>query len=379
VSGLGQKAVKQADGATNPGGTDLTAGKEYFLTYDGAVFRLGVDGTNAANIAGGTLQAARLPLPTATSVGGVQSKAAVANQFLTAINTDGTVTTAQPSAGNVSGLAASAITDTTNATNITSGTLADARHSPNVVLANGANSYTGYNDVSAGSWRPPEKTVASLPAASGVAGRVYMVTDTASPGACSAGGGTTRTLCRSNGSNYECIGNCASGSGGSGTPGGSNGQMQFNSSGSFAGEPFVLGGSVFQRGVECSTGTVSYTSLTANSNSQEVTIVTGVPAKFRFLHMIVQEATQMTSASVNAVTVSAGRAAVDTDLLPAFALKSSSAPQNFWFDRPGTPVLGTGTYDIVLQFVGSTALGNGSASNFSAGSVNWEICGFSIP
>jgi hypothetical protein len=309
VSGLGAKSIKQADGATNPLSTDLAAGKVYLLTYDGSVFRLELNATNAANI--------------------------------------------------------------------TSGTLPDARLSTNVVLANGANTYTGYNNFSGGSWRPPESTVGNLPAAATVAGRVFLVTDAATAGACSSGGGTTREVCRSNGSNYECIGNC--GTGGAGNPGGTNGQMQYNSNGSFAGQPFALSGSVFQRGVECSSGTVSYTALTASATSQEVTIVTGVPMKFRFLHMVVQEATQFASASVGSATVSAGRASVDTDLIPAFALKSASTPQNFWYDRPGTPVIGTGTYDLVLQFVGSGALGTGSATNFTAGSVYWEVCGFSVP
>jgi hypothetical protein len=381
VNGLGAKSIKQADGSTNPVSTDLLAGRVYVLTYDGSVFRLGLNATNAANITSGTLAAARLPLPAASSVGGVQSKAAVTNQFLTAINTDGTVSSAQPAASNVTGLASSATVDTTNASNISSGTLADARLSSNVVRASGTNTYTGYNDVSGGSWRPPESTVSGLPAAASATGRVFMVTDALNAGSCSAGGGSVREVCRSNGSNYECVGNCGGGGGGggSGTPGGTNGQMQYNNSGAFAGQPFVLSGSVFQRGVECSTGTVNYTALTANAPSQEVTILTSVPAKFRFLHMIVQEATLFASATVSSATVSAGRSGVDTDLIPAFALKSGTAPQNFWYDRPGTPVLGTGTYDVVLQFVGSGALGNGTVTNFSAGAVNWEVCGFSVP
>src|SRR5262249_60275355 len=105
-----------------------------------------------------------------------------------------------------------------------------------------------------GSGRPPETTLWALPAASGVNGRVYPVTDGASTGSCSAGGGSSRTLCRSNGSAYECIGNCV-------IPGGSTGQIQFNNSGSFAGQAYVLSRTPYQRGVECSTGTVDYTSL----------------------------------------------------------------------------------------------------------------------
>jgi len=104
-----------------------------------------------------------------------------------------------------------------------------------------------------------------------------------------------------------------------------------------------------------------------------------MPAKFRFLHMIVQESAQLVSGTVGSLTVSAGRSGVTGELIPAFALKSVNSPQNYWFDRPGTPVLGTGTFDVVLQFVGSGALGNGSASNFTAGGVYWEVCGYAVP
>jgi hypothetical protein len=81
----------------------------------------------------------------------------------------------------------------------------------------GANTWTGYNNFSGGQWRPPESTVANLPAAAGNVGNVFMVTDAVSAGSCSTGGGSLRELCRANASTYECVGGCGSASGGSGT------------------------------------------------------------------------------------------------------------------------------------------------------------------
>lgn len=84
------------------------------------------DTTNAANISSGFLPAARLPNPSATTLGGVKSLVATSHQFLTSISTAGLPVAAQPAAADVSGLAASATVDTTNAANITTGVLATA-------------------------------------------------------------------------------------------------------------------------------------------------------------------------------------------------------------------------------------------------------------
>ncbi len=91
----------------------------------------------------------------------------------------------------------------------------------NIPILGGANTWTGYNNEVAAQWRPPESTVANLPPAALNTGKVFMVTDAANSGICTAGGGSIRELCRANGSAYECVGGC--GSGGSGGGSGSTG------------------------------------------------------------------------------------------------------------------------------------------------------------
>ena len=65
------------------------------------------DTTNAGNIGSGTLPAARLPAPSATTLGGIQSLAAVAHNFVTGLSTGGVLSVAQPAFSDLSGSATS--------------------------------------------------------------------------------------------------------------------------------------------------------------------------------------------------------------------------------------------------------------------------------
>ena len=126
--------------------------------------------------------------------------------------------------------------------------------------------------------------------------------------------------------------------------------------------------------VSCWCGTVGANALTSEGSSQEVPIITGLAGNFRFDHILIQETKQFSSDVVSSLAVAAGRPNVGEDLVPEFALKSQQAPQNYAYEVPEPPVL-TGTYNLVLKFVGTSPLAIAGSSNFSSGAVNWEVCG----
>lgn len=129
--------------------------------------------------------------------------------------------------------------------------------------------------------------------------------------------------------------------------------------------------------VSCWCGTVSAAALTSTAVSQEVPIVPGLSGNFRFDHVLLQETKPFSSDMVGKLTVSVGRPTIDSDVIPEYGLKSTTAPYSFLYDRPGPPVI-TGVYSLVLNFVGSSPLGTGTLSNLDAGSLNWEVCGYQV-
>jgi hypothetical protein len=94
----------------------------------------------------------------------------------------------------------------------TSGVLSAATAGTDYAGLASTNAYTGYENMSGASWRPPETTVGSLPSASSNTGKVYVVTDGTSASDCTTGSGATRALCVSNGAAWTALG----GAGGSG-------------------------------------------------------------------------------------------------------------------------------------------------------------------
>lgn len=128
----------------------------------------------------------------------------------------------------------------------------------------------------------------------------------------------------------------------------------------------------------CRCGIVAASSLTAPSVSQEVPILTALGGNFRFDHVLVQETTRFSSESADGLVVGVGRAGLGSDVVSPFALKSGFAPNNYWYERPTPPQL-TGSYDLVLNFKASSPLGDGDVSNFSAGALTWEVCGYNGP
>ena len=102
-------------------------------------------GTDASHLTG-TMPALVLPTPTATTLGGVESATAPANQFQTGINTSGVLTFAQPAFSNLSGVA-------------TTAQLPIGTSGATIPLLNGANTWSAQQNFNGSIFLPNNKAV----------------------------------------------------------------------------------------------------------------------------------------------------------------------------------------------------------------------------
>jgi hypothetical protein len=96
-----------ADAPAGP--TNTPAVSHQFLTAYNSTTKALAQAQPAFTDVSGSVAAAQLPNPSSSTLGGVQSKAAVSHNFLTAIGTDGTVSQAQPVTTDISGYVAGAL------------------------------------------------------------------------------------------------------------------------------------------------------------------------------------------------------------------------------------------------------------------------------
>ncbi len=102
------------------------------------------DATNASNISAGTLAAARLPNPSAATLGGVQSFAHVTHQWLNAISTSGAPAASQPACSDLSDASSGCSTAVGTAASQNTGV-----SGATVPLLNGANTWSGAQAIAA--------------------------------------------------------------------------------------------------------------------------------------------------------------------------------------------------------------------------------------
>jgi hypothetical protein len=130
-------------------------------------------------------------------------------------------------------------------------------------------------------------------------------------------------------------------------------------------------------GPTCTSGTVPYTSLTANATTQEITIISSQPALTGYVTSYINQDTNFTSGSITALYVSMGRSGPPQNIemtgVPILLMSGGiSTPFSF---TPPSPLQTSSTYNVVLLFTsGGANLGNGSATNLTAGQISYSVC-----
>ncbi len=157
-----------------------------------------------------------------------------------------------------------------------------------------------------------------------------------------------------------------------------------------------VAGKIYKNGVEftggggggnCKGYSIAYSRLTAAATTQELALGT-FSGWTKFTGITIKEAAQMGGGSVATLTVSIGRAAADggagTEVVAAKPLMQTPSTTQYFDDggllSPIMPAADATNYNVVLKFTSTGAnLGNGSASNLTAGSVNVWYCSQTLP
>lgn len=180
-------------------------------------------------------------------------------------------------------------------------------------------------------------------------------------------------------------------SGGSGTPAGASGTMQFNSSGSFGGKPMVYsslhsGTAEYQQPENCWTATVNASEFNAAATSQQIAIGT-VPANWSPRSVQIEESTSLScnstcvtnsgNAGMTQLSMSIGSASQPTYYVNSYLTGSTVA---FKGDNAGGQPDGLTSHAVYLQASVSNInpgnLGSGTGSGYAtAGQFKARVCG----
>lgn len=230
------------DGTLNPATGQLTVTKTGGVSFAASAT---TDTTNAANISSGTLPAARLPNPSATTLGGIESLAAVAHRWINQISTSGVPSAAQPDFSDLAGnIAVSQMNNGTSASSSTywrgDGTWTSVPGSPpggssGQIQYNNAGSFSGFTVSGDGTLNTATGAL-TVSKTGGVSFAASATTDTTNASNISSGTvGTARLGSGVADATTYLRGDQTWATVSSSTPGGSSGQVQYNNGGSLGG------------------------------------------------------------------------------------------------------------------------------------------------